>query len=36
MGVLLGFYIFKGERQKDDYIRFYKPYTYMVMLKKNG
>jgi hypothetical protein len=33
-GVLLGFYIFKGERLKDDYIKLYKPSTWMVMQKK--
>jgi hypothetical protein len=31
--ILLGFYIFKGERLKDDYIQLYKPRTYMVMQK---
>ncbi len=33
-GVLLGFYIFRGERLKDDYIRFCKPGTCMAMQKK--
>jgi hypothetical protein len=35
-GVLLSFYIFKGERLKDDYIKLYKPSIYMVMQKKHG
>jgi len=33
-GVLHGFYIFRGERLRDDYIRFYKPNICMVMQKK--
>ncbi len=35
-GVLLGFYFFKGERQKDDYIRLCKQGTCMVIQKKHG
>jgi len=33
-GVLPGFYIFKSEKLKDDYIKFYKPGTCMAMKKK--
>jgi hypothetical protein len=33
-GVLPKFCIFRGERLRDDYIRLYKPNTYMVMPKK--
>jgi len=33
-GVLLGFYIFKGERLRDDFIKLYKPWTCMVMQKR--
>ncbi len=33
-GVLLRFYIFKGERLRDDYIKFYKPSTCMATQKK--
>jgi len=36
VGVVLPcFYIFKGERLKDDYIKLYKPNICMVMQKKN-
>jgi hypothetical protein len=35
-GFLPGFYIFKGKRLKDDYIKLYKPNTCMVMQKKHG
>jgi hypothetical protein len=34
VGILLGFYIFKGGRLRDDYIRLCKPYTCMVMQKR--
>jgi hypothetical protein len=27
--IFLGFYIFERERLRNDYIKFYKPYTYM-------
>jgi hypothetical protein len=33
-GVLFGFYIFRGERVKDDYTRLCKPSTCMAMQKK--
>jgi hypothetical protein len=33
-GILLGFYIFKGEKLRDDHIRLCKPNTYMAMQKK--
>ncbi len=33
-GVLLSFYIFKGERQRDDYIKLYKPCTCIAMHKR--
>jgi IS4 transposase len=33
-GVLLGFYIFRGEKLRDDYIRLYKLGTCMAMYKK--
>jgi hypothetical protein len=35
-GVLLGFYIFKGEKLQDDDIKFCKLGTCMVMQKKHG
>jgi hypothetical protein len=35
-GVLLGFSIFKGEKQKDFYIKLYKASICMVMQKKHG
>jgi hypothetical protein len=35
-GVLLGFYIFKGEKLQDDYIKFCKLGTCMAMQKKHG
>jgi len=35
-GVLLGFYIFKGEKLQDDDIKFCKLGTCMVMEKKHG
>jgi hypothetical protein len=34
-GFLLHFFIFIGERLRDDYIKFYKPCTCMTMPKKN-
>ncbi len=34
-GVMHGFYIFRAERLKDDYIKFCKPSTCMAMQKKN-
>ncbi len=34
-GVLHGFYMFRGERLRDDYIKFYKLSTCMAMQKKN-
>jgi hypothetical protein len=34
-GVLPSFYIFKGERLRDDYIKLSKPNIYMAMQKKN-
>ncbi len=33
-GVLHGFYIFRGGRLRDDYIRLYKPNICMVMQKR--
>jgi hypothetical protein len=33
-GVLLRFYIFKGERLRNDFIKLYKPWTCMVMQKR--
>jgi len=33
-GVLFCFYIFRGEKLKDDYIKFYDPGTCMAMQKK--
>ncbi len=33
MSILLGFYIFKGERLKDNYIKFYKSSTCIAMQK---
>jgi hypothetical protein len=35
MGVIFHFYVFKGEKLKDDYIKLCKPNTCITMQKKN-
>jgi len=34
--VLLGFYIFKGEKLWEDYSKLFKPWTYMAKPKRPG